>query len=109
MARLLLFYEQRSNDDIVLGIAAGGGDKAHSPDGAVGAYNGSAVGEVGNAGEGCAIVTQFGITCEEVAAAQVDMSRLCNDTAAREGPGECVENPVAGVCRAGGASNTIGI
>ena len=109
MARLLLFYEQRWDYDIVLGIAAGGGDKAHSPDGAVGAYNGSAVGEVGNAGEGCAIVTQFGITCEEVTTAQVDMSRLRNDTAARKRFGECVENPIAGVCRAGGAGNFVGI
>ena len=109
MARLLLFYEQRWDYDIVLGIAAGGGDKAHSHDGAVGAYNGSAVGEVGNAGEGCAIVTQFGVACEKVAAAQVDMSRLHLDTAAREGLGECVENPVACMCRAGGAGNTIGI
>ena len=109
MARILLFYEQRRNDDIVLGIAAGGGDKAHSPHGAVGADDCTTVDEVGNAGESCAIVTQFGITCEEVAAAQVDMSRLHLDTAAREGLGECVENPVAGVCRAGGAGNFVGI
>ena len=109
MARILLFYEQRRNDDIVLGIAAGGGDKAHRLDGAVGAYNGSAIGKVGNAGEGGAVITQFGVACEEVAAAQVDMSRLHLDTAAREWLGECVENPVTCMCRAGGAGNTIGI